>query len=313
MKYILRRIGTLIITLMLVSGVTFLAFNVIPGDPALIMLGTNASPEKVQALRQELGLNQSLSERYRNWIVKFVKGDLGKSIRFSEPVKDLVSKRIPVTLSLAILSLLMIFIISIPLGIFSAKKEGTFIDTVINIICQINIAIPPFFLGIIFILVFGIILKIFSPGKYVNYNQDFIGFLKYLIVPAVSIALPNIAIVVKFLRASVIEQMTKDYVRTAYSKGNKENAILYKHVLKNSLITIITLMGMIIASILGGSIIIEQLFSLPGIGSILITSISTRDFPLTQTLVIYLAFIVVFINFLVDLLYQVIDPRIRVR
>lgn len=313
MKYIVKRIFTLIVTLILVSVFTFAAFNVIPGDPALVMLGTNASPEQVEVLREELGLNESLPKRYVNWVANFTKGDLGKSIRFSEPVKELVAKRIPVTLSLAILSLLIIFTISIPLGAYAAKKEGTVIDTIINLVSQINIAIPSFFLGVIIILIFGIIFKVFSPGAYVDYNDDFIGFLEYLIAPAITIALPNIATVVKFLRSSVIKENAKDYVRTAYSKGNKERNVLYGHVLKNSLITVITLMGMIIAGILGGSIIVEQIFSLPGIGNILIMSISTRDFPLAEALVIYLAFIVVVINFFVDVLYQVIDPRIRVR
>lgn len=313
MRYILKRIFTLIVTLILVSVFTFAAFNVIPGDPALVMLGTDASSEKVEVLREELGLNQGLTERYVNWVAKFTKGDLGESIRFSEPVKDLVAKRIPVTLSLAVISLFIIFIISIPLGTYAAKKEGTAIDTAINLLSQINIAIPSFFLGLVIILVFGIILKTFSPGAYVDYNDDFAGFLEYLIAPAITIALPNIATVVKFLRASVIKENAKDYVRTAYSKGNKEGTVLYGHVLKNSLITVITLMGMIIASILGGSIIVEQIFSLPGIGNILIMSISTRDFPLAQALVIYIAFIVVVINFFVDVLYQVIDPRIRLR
>ncbi|MCD2347052.1 ABC transporter permease [Clostridium guangxiense] len=313
MKYVLRKGIALIVTLIFVSAFTFAAFNVIPGDPALVMLGTNASPERVEALRKELGLNESLTKRYVTWVANFIRGDFGKSIRFSEPVKDLVSKRIPVTVSLAILSLFIIFIIAIPLSIFAASKEGSIIDTIINIICQINIGIPSFFLGVIIILIFGIVLKVFSPGAYVDYNKDFIGFLKYLIAPAVTIALPNIAVVVKFLRAAVIKEKRKDYVRTAYSKGNKENTVLYVHVLKNALITVITLMGMIIAGILGGSIIVEQIFSLPGIGNLLITAISTRDFPLTQTLVLYLAFIVVVINFLVDVLYQVIDPRIRVR
>lgn len=232
MKYVLRKGIALIVTLIFVSAFTFAAFNVIPGDPALVMLGTNASPERVEALRKELGLNESLTKRYVTWVANFIRGDFGKSIRFSEPVKDLVSKRIPVTVSLAILSLFIIFIIAIPLSIFAASKEGSIIDTIINIICQINIGIPSFFLGVIIILIFGIVLKVFSPGAYVDYNKDFIGFLKYLIAPAVTIALPNIAVVVKFLRAAVIKEKRKDYVRTAYSKGNKENTVLYVHVLK---------------------------------------------------------------------------------
>lgn len=313
MKYILRKIVTLIVTLIVVSGITFFSFNVVPGDPALLILGTEATPQKVENLRQELGLNQNLPERYINWIGNFIKGDMGKSIRFSQPVKDLIVTRIPVTFSLAVMSLILIIVISIPLGIYSAKKEGTVIDTVINIISQINMAIPSFFMGVILILVFGIILKLFTPGKYVDYNKDFIGFLLYLIPAAFSIALPKIATVIKFLRASILQEMSKNYVRTAYSKGNKENSVLYRHILKNAMITIITLMGMIIAEILAGSIIVEQLFAIPGIGRLIVMSISTRDFPLTQALVICIAFFVVFINFLVDVLYQIIDPRIRVR
>lgn len=313
MRYILKRIFTLIVTLILVSVFTFAAFNVIPGDPALVMLGTDASPEKVEVLKHKLGLNQDLTERYANWIVKFTKGDLGESIRFSEPVKDLVVKRIPVTLSLAVLSLLIIFTVSIPLGVYAAKKEGTALDAIINFLSQINRAIPAFFLGVVIILVFGIILKVFSPGAYIDYNDDFIGFLEYLIAPAITIALPNIATVVKFLRSAVIKENAKDYVKTAYSKGNKERTVLYGHVLKNSLITVITLLSMIIAVILGESIIVEQIFSLPGIGNILIMAISTRDFPLVEALVIYLTFIVVVFNFFVDILYQIIDPRIRLR
>lgn len=312
MKYLARRAATLIVTMILVSLITFLAFNVIPGDPASIILGTNASPEKVELLRHEMGLDQSLPVRYIGWVVDFIKGDPGKSIRFSEPVGTLILSRLPVTLWLSIMTLLLVFVISIPLGIYTAKKEGTIIDTFIGVVCQVNIAIPSFFLGMLLILVFGIILKMFAPGKYIDYRQDFAGFLGYLIIPALAIALPKIATVVKFLRASVIQQLSSDYVRTAFSKGNKENAVLYGHVLKNALITIITLTGMIVADILAGSIIIEQLFSLPGIGRLLIMSISARDFPLIEVIVVYIAFIVVFMNFIVDVLYQVIDPRIRI-
>ncbi|WP_026881548.1 ABC transporter permease [Clostridium akagii] len=313
MKYVVRKIITLIITLVFVSGFTFFAFNVVPGDPALVMLGTNASPQKLENLREELGLNQSLVKRYISWSGNFVKGDMGKSIRFSQPVKNLIVSRIPVTFSLALMSLLLIVAISIPLGVYSAKKEGTFIDVIISTTSQISRSIPSFFMGIILILVFGIILQLFSPGKYVDYNQDIVGFFLYLICPSLAIAIPNIATLVKFLRAGVLNEMSKDYVRTAYSKGNKENSVLYNHILKNAIITVITLMGMIISEILAGSLIIEQLFGLPGIGSLLIMSVSTRDFPLIQALVLYIAFIVIFINFLVDILYQIIDPRIRVR
>ncbi len=311
MQYWTRRVLTLLITLMLVSVIAFLAFNLIPGDPATIMLGTEASPQKIEALREQLGLNDPLGVRYIHWITSLARGDLGQSIRFSLPVKDLLMSRIPVTLWLTALSFLMIVVLGIPLGVYSAKKEGGPMDTAINMLGQISMSLPSFFLGILLMLIFGILLKWFAPGNYIDYHQNYGGFLKYLLLPALSIALPKSAVVVKFLRVAVIGQMNLDYVRTAYSKGTKENAVLYRHVLKNAVIPVITLMGMIIADIIAGSIIIEQLFTVPGIGSLLIVGISARDFPLVQTIVMMMAFMVVMINFLVDLLYRAIDPRIR--
>lgn len=296
---------------MLVSVIAFLAFNLIPGDPATIMLGTEASPQKIEALREQLGLNDPLGTRYIHWIASLARGDLGQSIRFSLPVKDLLMSRIPVTLWLTALSILMIAVLGIPLGVYSAKKEGGPMDAVINGLGQISMSMPSFFLGMLLMLVFGILLKWFAPGNYIDYHQNYGGFLKYLLLPALSIALPKSAVVVKFLRVAVIGQMNLDYVRTAYSKGTKENTVLYRHVLKNAVIPVITLMGMIIADIIAGSIIIEQLFAVPGIGSLLIVGIAARDFPLVQTIVMMMAFMTVMINFLVDLLYRAIDPRIR--
>ncbi len=311
MRYWTRRALALLITLMLVSVIAFLAFNLIPGDPATIMLGTEASPQKIEALREQLGLNDPLGTRYIHWIASLARGDLGQSIRFSLPVKDLLMSRIPVTLWLTALSILMIAVLGIPLGVYSAKKEGGPMDAVINGLGQISMSMPSFFLGMLLMLVFGILLKWFAPGNYIDYHQNYGGFLKYLLLPALSIALPKSAVVVKFLRVAVIGQMNLDYVRTAYSKGTKENTVLYRHVLKNAVIPVITLMGMIIADIIAGSIIIEQLFAVPGIGSLLIVGIAARDFPLVQTIVMMMAFMTVMINFLVDLLYRAIDPRIR--
>ncbi len=311
MRYWKRRALTLLITLMLVSVIAFLAFNLIPGDPATIMLGTEASPQKIEALREQLGLNDPLGMRYIHWIASLARGDLGQSIRFSLPVKDLLMSRIPVTLWLTALSILMIAVLGIPLGVYSAKKEGGPVDAVINGLGQISMSMPSFFLGMLLMLVFGILLKWFAPGNYIDYHQNYGGFLKYMLLPALSIALPKSAVVVKFLRVAVIGQMNLDYVRTAYSKGTKENTVLYRHVLKNAAIPVITLMGMIIADIIAGSIIIEQLFAVPGIGSLLIVGIAARDFPLVQSIVMMMAFMTVMINFLVDLLYRAIDPRIR--
>jgi peptide/nickel transport system permease protein len=178
---------------------------------------------------------------------------------------------------------------------------------------MVNLAIPNFFLGIVFIWVFGLQLKLFLPGGYIDYRENFSGFIGYLIFPAVVIALPNIAILVKFIRAAVLGQLQADYIKTAYSKGLDHNEVIYRHVLKNSFLPVITLLGMIFAEILAGSIIIEQVFGLPGLGRLLITSISFRDFPLIETMILYFAFTVVMVNFGVDILLQLLDPRIRVQ
>lgn len=311
MKYILRRILTLLITLLLVSLLTFLAFNIVPGDPAALILGTEASPERLQALREQLGLTQSLPVRYFQWLGGLFTGDYGQSIKYSAPVKDLIAERLPVTLWLSVMTIILIIGASIPLGVYAAKKRNTLIDRIINTLTMVNISVPSFFLGVLFIWVFGIVLKLFKPGGYVGYNQNFGEFIHFMIFPAIAIAIPNIAIVVKFLRSSVIGELNADYVRTAYSKGNRENAVLYGHVLKNALVPVITLLGMIIAEIFSGSIIIEQVFNIPGLGRLLIASITSRDFPLIETLVIYIALIVLVVNSVVDILLQAIDPRIR--
>jgi peptide/nickel transport system permease protein/oligopeptide transport system permease protein len=312
MKYITKKIYTLVITLFLVSFLTFIAFQVIPGDSAITSLGTNATEEAILALREELGLNENIVVRFFTWAGNTLQGDFGKSFQYELPVKTLVGDRLPVTLWLSLLSILMILMVSIPLGILTARREGGFLDRMITLITNTSMAIPPFFLGMLITLIFGFVLKWFTPGKYVSPSEHFGQFLNYLIFPALAIAIPKIAMIVKFLRSSVLRQLKQDYVRTARSKGHKENTILYGHVLKNALIPVITFMAMVIADIMAGSIIVEQVFGLPGIGRLLVTSISNRDYPVVQIIILYIAAIVVTINFIVDIIYQYIDPRVKV-
>lgn len=313
MRYYLRKIITLFVTIFLVALVTFLAFNILPGDPALSMLGTDATPEKLAALHLQLGLDKPLFQRFLTWLVNLFHGDLGTSLRFSRPVTELFSSRLPVTLTLTFMSLIFIVLISVPLGILSARHEGKFTDFIISLGTQLSMSMPSFLLGILMILVFGITLRLFSTGSYTDFSVSPLGFLQSLLLPSLAIAIPRSATVIRFLRSSLLEQLNEDYVRTALSKGNNESSVVYRHVLKNALIPVITIMGMTIADILAGSLVIEQVFNLPGIGRLLISSISYRDFPLIQSIVVYLAFVVVLLNFLVDILYQFIDPRIRVR
>jgi ABC-type dipeptide/oligopeptide/nickel transport system permease component len=308
-----KKAGALAVTLFLVSLVTFLAFNLLPGDPATAMLGTQATPAQLHALRAQLGLNEPLPQRYLQWLSAFVRGDPGVSIRYAMPVSALLADRIPVTLWLTALSCAMILVISLPLGVLSAGRRNRWAEAAVAVADQVTMAIPPFFLGMLLILVFGVIFRLFIPGAYVDYKTDFGGFLGYLILPALAIALPKSGMVVRFLRGSLNDQLHADYVRTARSKGIGGRALLYRHVLKNALIPVLALMGMIVADILAGSIIIEQVFGLPGVGRLLISSVTSRDFPLAQALVVYIALIVVVVNFLVDALFRLIDPRIRLR
>ncbi len=310
MKYVVRKILTMILTLLAVTFFVFLSFHVISGDPATSMLGTEATPQKVAALREELGLNDPVLVQYGRWAAGLLHGDMGTSYSYRIPVTGMVANKIPVTITLTLMAFVLMVVISIPLGIYTAKHEGGVVDRIIYIINQIIMAIPPFFSGILITLIFGRIFKLFTPGGYVSYEKDFAGFIGYLFFPAVAIALPKAAMAVKLLRSSVIKEAKLDYVRTAYSRGNRTNDVLYKHVLKNALIPVVTFLGMALADMIAGSIIIEQVFSIPGLGRILLTSISNRDYPVVMAVIVCIAVLVLVVNMAVDLIYGLIDPRI---
>ena len=316
MKYLGKKIATLIMTLFLVSAAAFFAFQIIPGDVVSSILGTEATPEREEALREELGLNDPPLVRYGKWAAGVLRGDLGVSYRYSRnmnemmPVAELIGDKMPVTLWLAAFSMAMIVLVSVPLGVLWAKSSSHVLDAVLGVVTQATMAVPSFFLGILVTWLFGILLKWFAPGGYVSYQEDFRGFLGYLLFPAISIALPKIAMTARFLRNSMLTEMGADYVRTAYSKGCSRERVMYGHVLRNALMPVITFLGMIVAEIVAGSIVVEQVFGLPGIGRLLISSISTRDFPVVEILILYITFVVIFVYFLVDILYKVVDPRI---
>lgn len=312
MKYAGKKVLTMFLTLFAVTLFVFLAFHLISGDPALSMLGTEATPERVEALREEMGLNDPVLIQYSRWAVGFLTGDMGTSYSYKMPVSEMVADKIPVTVTLTIMAFLMMVIISIPLGIYTAKHAGGLIDRTIYMLNQVIMSFPPFFAGILITLVFGRILKLFTPGGYISYEKSFFGFVGYLIFPAFAIALPKAAMAVKLLRSSVISESKLDYVRTAYSRGNNTKAVLYKHVLKNALIPVITFLGMALADMIAGSIIIEQVFSIPGLGRILLTSISNRDYPVVMAVIVCIAMLVLVVNMVVDIIYGIVDPRISV-
>lgn len=311
MKYAAKRIAMLLVTMVVVSFLAFLAFDLIPASPAEIMLGTQATPETVAALEAELGLDRPLLTRYGEWLLGFFTGNLGISYNYNQPVRDLLAAKILVTLCLSLLSFLLITVVSIPLGLRSAGKSGGRLDGVETALNQLCMAVPPFFTGILLSWFFGIVLKWFMPGNFPSLASNFGGAMKYLFFAAVAISVPRIAMTVRMLRSTVINEMRKDYVRTAISRGNDRSAVLCQHVLKNAMVPVVTFLAQTMAEIVAGSIVVEQVFGIPGLGRMLVVSIANRDYPVVQAIVVILAFWVVLAGTIADIVNARIDPRLR--
>lgn len=310
MKRIMKKFLMMIVTLLAVSFLVFFALSIIPGDAATNMLGTQATPEKIEALREEMGLNDPFFVQYFRWLFSCIQGDFGTSYSYHMNVSDLILDKLPITITLTLMSFLFILVFSIPIGIWIAKHSGGILDRIFTIINQVIMSIPPFFSGILITLVFGLILGLFTPGGFVSYKISVAGFLGYLLFPAIAIAIPKIAMTVKLLKESIMEEYHKEYVRTAYSRGNSTTQVLYQHILRNAIIPVITFLGMTLADIVAGSIVVEQVFNIPGLGRILLSSISNRDYPVVQAIILMLAVIILVINFIVDIIYHKVDPRI---
>ena len=311
MKYVAKKLLTLVVTLFVVSLLAFLAFQVIPGDPTTKILGTEATEEAVHALRQELGLDRNVFVRYFLWLGDFLTGNWGTSYSYHMGVRQMLSDKLPITLLLTVLSFLMTVVISIPLGVLAGGTKSSLADGAFSTANQLVMSIPAFFLGILATYIFGTILKLFTPGNFVSYTQSWRAFLGYLILPALSISIPRIAMTVKMLRTSIHTQLGEDYVRTARSRGNGRWAILLRHVLPNAMMSVVSFLAVSAAEIMTGSIVIEQIFAIPGVSRLLLSSISGRDFPVVQAIVVLMAAWVVLVHFLADLLQQLLNPRLR--
>lgn len=310
MRYAAKKLGMLLLTMGIVSFLTFSAFQIISGDPATAMLGTEATPEKVAALREQLGLNQPFLLQYFHWVAGFFTGDLGLSYSYNLPVSDMISEKIPVTLVLTLFSFFLIVFVSVPLGVHSARQSESSFDGIRTALNQLMMAVPPFFTGVLFTWLFGILLHWFKPGEFPGLDQ-FGDAMRYLFFPALAIAIPRIAMTVRMLRSTILSEMKKDYVRTAISRGNDRSDVLYRHVLKNAMVPVVAFLAATVAEIVAGSIVVEQVFALPGLGRLLLASIGNRDYPVVQSIVVLLAFWVVLVNLCADLINQRIDPRLR--
>lgn len=310
-KIIFKKLISLFLTLFFVSLIIFFVFQVLPGNPAEIILGTEADEAQVLALEKELGLDKPILVRYGNWIKDILKLDMGTSLKYQVPVKDLFLRKLPVTLYLTFFSLFLSLIIAIPLSIQITAKSDKWYSSIITAITQLGISIPSFWLAFLLIYLFAVKLGWFNTLSYNAMSGNFLEKLYKFFLPSLGIAIPNIATIIRYMQSAILDEINKDYVRTARMKGLLLKDILYKHVLRNALIPVITIIGISITSSIGGSLVVENVFSLPGIGSLIVQSISSRDFPLIQSVVLAVAFMVIFINLLVDIIYKIVDPRIR--
>lgn len=310
-KYVVKKIASLALTLLAVSFVVFFLFSVIPGDPATSKLGTNATPEKVEALREELGLNAPFMVRYFKWLVGAIRGDFGDSYAYAMPVKQLIGGKLIINGVLSLMAIFIVCAVSVPIGVYTAKHTGGLIDRVMTVINQIAMAFPPFLLGLLLTFVFGMVLRLFSPGAYVGYQTNFGKFLLYMICPAIALALPKCAMCIKLLRTNILEEAKKDYSKTVYSKGNNTTGLLYKYVLKNAIMPTITFVGMLFADMIASGIVIEQTFGIPGLGRSLLSAISVRDYPVVMAIIMLIAFGIVVVSAITDVIHAIVDPRVR--
>ena len=307
---LLKRVGLLLGTLLLVSALAFVAFSVIPGDPTGAVLGVEATDEQIATFRAQHGLDLPVWQRYWNWLSAFAAGDFGRSYKYDMTVAQLIAPKVGVTLTLAALAFALILLISLPLGLIAARRPGGIVDRAVTVLTQVAMSVPNFIMGIGLMFLFALVLKWFRP-EYVPLEDGLGAHLRFMVFPALAVALPKSAMTVKLLRGSILGELDQDYVRTAYSKGNSQGSALRRHVLRNAMIPVVTFLAMAIGDIMAGSIVVEQVFSIPGLGRILIASINNRDYPVVQAIVVMLALIVVGCNFLADLLYRVMDPRIE--
>jgi peptide/nickel transport system permease protein len=295
----------------LVSFVTFVVVYVIPGDPAEIILGTEGSPEALAALRTRLGLDRPLLLQYLEWLKHALIGNLGVSIQYDVPVGQLIASRLPVTFPLAGLAISLTIVAGIPLGLLAASRHRRPGDVGTMLFSQLGMAIPSFWAGLLLMLLFSVYLGWFPAGGFTSWAETPAGALRSLVLPAVALGIVQTAVLTRTTRSALLEVLREEYVQTARSKGLSDRLVLYKHALKNSFITIVTLLGLQIGHLLAGSIIIENVFYLPGLGRLVLGAIGARDLPVVQGVVLFMATVIVLVNFAVDLLYGWLDPRIR--
>lgn len=311
--YLLKRVVIALATLVLASIVVFAVLEILPGDPVRLMLGMNASAEQVEQVRTQMGLNDPLLLRYVHWIGNLVMLDFGRSYTYSVPVIDLVRERVAVSLPLALIALALSTLIAIPVGLYAASRQGRLGDTISMSTAQIGVAIPNFWFALLLIYLFAVWLKWVPAGGFPGWSSGIWPAFKALILPAIALALPQAAILARVTRQALIEVLSEDYIRTARAKGLPYRAVLWRHALRNAMIPVLTILGLQFAFLLAGTIIIENVFYLPGLGRLIFQAITQRDLIVVESVVMLLVATVILVNLLVDFSYAVVDPRLRGR
>ncbi|HOI63219.1 MAG TPA: ABC transporter permease [Mesotoga sp.] len=314
-SYVVRRLLSAIPTVLLVTFMVFLAIHLVPGDVVDIMLGTQnyLTQDQIEELYREYGLDKPLIVQYGIWVKNLFTFNLGTSLRTGKSVTELLGERFPVTLELAVFSLFFALVIGIPLGIISAVKRNTFTDNVVRVIGLIGLSSPSFWVGAILIVLFSGVFENFNLFGYVSMSSNLIDNLQVMLLPSLTLGLMVSAQILRMTRTSMLDILTQDYVRTARAKGVNSRNLIMKHVLKNALIPVVTLSGIQLGYLLGGTIVIENMFALPGMGRLLLQVVNERDYPVVQGIVLFIGVLIVLLNILVDILYTVIDPRVELR
>ena len=310
-RYLIKKLITLLVLLFLVSITVYSVLFVLPGDPAQIILGINATPETLANLRAELGLDKSFWAQYTDWMGNLLTGRGSWSINYDMPVYDLIISRLAVTGPLALLAMVFAVVISIPLGIYAARHQNRPGDVSVMFFTQLGLATPEFWLGILLILLFSVHWGVFSAGGFPGWSVDFWGSVKALLLPSFALGVIRASILTRLTRSSMLDVLGEDYVRTARAKGLKERTVIYVHALRNALIPVLTILGLQLGQLMAGAIIIENVFYLPGLGRLVFQAIGQRDLPVVREIVLFMAAAVVLVNFIVDMTYSSLDPRIR--
>ena len=313
LRFVVKRLAIGLLTLVIASAVVFFVLEILPGDPAQLMLGMNATPEALQALRDQMGLNDPVLLRYAGWMSGMLVGDFGRSFTYSSPVVDLIAERAVVSLPLAILALLLSTAIAIPVGIYSAARRGRIADTISMGAAQIGVAVPNFWFALLLIYVFAVWLRLVPAGGFPGWSAGIAAGLKALVLPAIALALPQAAILSRVTRSAMLEVLGEDYIRTARAKGMPRRHVLWRHALRNAMIPVMTIMGMQFIFLLAGTIIVENVFYLPGLGRLVFQAVTQRDLIVVEGVIMVLVASVVIVNLVVDILYAAVDPRMRRR